>query len=253
MRFIHDGFAALRIRDDEDRVLALDPWEEQECDVIALSGGPWAERYAGLDALLTSDKRPEVVAPEPLAGWLEQAYGVSVHIPPCSVSGFSFVALPYTPCEPSGGGVDRVRAALRRPRWAVDRLTARRRLPEAPPHAWRIELRHGHRFAHLGLALHSDTPSAWIARARTELLAEVDNVLAGYSHGESAAFIRHIVSLMPARLLITDQVADLRRAAGLPVQLITPTRDELVRSDCESHVFVSGTAMRFEQDDTVKR
>jgi hypothetical protein len=44
-----------------------------------------------------------------------------------------------------------------------------------------------------------------------------------------------------------------RRAAGLPTALITPTRDVLVARNLETHPFVSGTSVRFEVDDTIKR
>ena len=78
-------------------------------------------------------------------------------------------------------------------------------------------------------------------------------VLASFPTGEEEAFIEHIVALSPPRLLLMDQTNDLRRAAGLPAQLLTPIRDRLMQQDIDTHVFVAATSYRFEPDDTVKR
>ena len=251
MRLLHEGFAALHIIDDDQKRIVLDPREPVDAGVVLLSGGPWAERFAAVDAMIA--KRPVFVTSSDVAEWLRSLdASLDVRQPPCTIGGLTIDAVAYTALEPAGGGLDKVRAAIRRPRWASDRLAARRRLPDAAPLAWRLQVPHGHDLVHLGLALHNETPASFLDAVRP-WVQTAENVLATYPHGEADAFVRHVRSLRPRRTLITDQTNDLRRAAGLPVDLLTPTRDVLVGDDLEVHVFVSGTSFRFEPDDTVKR
>jgi hypothetical protein len=240
---VHDGFATLRIITDTSSVVVFDPHDEVEADAVVLSGGPWAERWSGLTRVPSG---VPVVAPRGASA------DRPMHAPPATVGGVALEALAYAPYEYEGGQLDRVRAALRHPRFATDRIRARRGVPDVAPHAYRISVPNGHTLVHLGLALHRGTTAAWLDSVRPWVEA-ADNVIAGYPHGEGEAAVRHLVNLAPKRVLFMDQVNDLRRAAGLDVQLLTPHRDALMDQGVETHVFVSGVSLRFEEDDTVKR
>jgi hypothetical protein len=252
MRILHDGFSALRLIDDHGRFVLIDPNDDAAfADVngtvaaaVVVTGGPWAERYAG--AALLAD-RTTLVADAAVI----EALGGRGAPPPATVDGFSFEALAYTPAEPRSGGRDRVAAAVLNPRWALGRLAARNKLPDAPPVALRIGVADGHELVHLGLSLHRDTPPEWIAEVAP--WCEGRTVVAGYPHGDGEVFVAHVLALKPRRLLLCDQSNDVRRAAGLPTELVTPVRDVLVARGLETHPFVSGTSVRFERDDTIKR
>jgi hypothetical protein len=259
VRILHDGYAALRLYDDEERFLLVDPFETRywhdvkgaDAEAVVLTGGPWAERYDGVLALVKEGRRPRVVAPAPILDWLGKHGAIEGLTAPCTVAGTTIEMVPYDPFEPVTGRRDRVRAALGRPRWALDRFVAARDLPDAPPHLLRMVVPNGHTIAHLGVALHRNTDPAVLSEVRR--LSEGAVVVAGYAHGEQDAFVEHITALAPRRLLLCDQTNDVRRAAGLPTALITPTRDVLVARNLETHPFVSGTSVRFEVDDTIKR
>jgi hypothetical protein len=259
VRILHDGFAALRMYDDDERFFLVDPFDTThwhdvkgaDAEAVILTGGPWAERYDGVLALVREGRKPRVVAPAAILDWLGQ-HGAIEGVPaPCEISGTRIELVPYTPIDPVTGRRDRVRAAIGNPRWALSRAAARRDLPDVPPHMARFGVPHGHTIAHLGVALHRDTDPGVLAEARR--LSEGAIVLSGYPHAESEAFVEHITTLAPRKLVLCDQTNDLRRAAGLPTELITPTRDVLVGRGVETHPFVSGTSVRFEKDDTIKR
>jgi len=252
LRLTHDGFAALRIEDDNGRMLFVDPHEPSDFDYVALTGGPWAERFAGVGQHTESHGHASLLGPEETVGWVRQRPQLQPAAYPGQLGDFGIQALPYTPLESTHANVDKLRAALRNPVWASQRVVSKRGLPFCEPVALRIDVPQDHAIALLGLALHSHTPSRWIARAR-QLLEGVELVLASFPTGEEEAFIEHIVALSPPRLLLMDQTNDLRRAAGLPAQLLTPIRDRLMQQDIDTHVFVAATSYRFEPDDTVKR
>ncbi len=244
MRLVHDGYAALRILDDRDRILLVDPSEVRHAtDVrgrraawVCLTGGPWPERYLAAKEVIGLG--PVVAGPPPLSGTFGRALDWR------GVDGVTVEAQAYTPpAEPTVTGV---RARLRR-RWST-----RSEAPiEAPPHVLRLEIAEGHRLVHLGLSLHADTPSAFLDRVQPWM--ENATVIAGFAHGHSEPFLEALTRLRPRRVLLMDQIADKRRELGLPVELVTPVRDVLVSRGIETHPFVSGTSHRFERDDTVKR
>ena len=238
MRLTHEGFSTLKLVDDDGTTLVIDPHAPIDADLVACSGGPWSERYMGFDG------SQSLVAGPDLADVLG---GKST---PCEVAGIAFRSANYEPLPGRADALAKARAALKSPAWAASRLRARMKTPDAPPVAWRIAVPN-HTIAHLGLSLHRHTTSKVIAHIRA-LIEGVDLVLAGYPSGEEDAFVEQILSLSPKRLVLFDQVNDLRRTAKLPVETITPTRDRLMELGVETYVLVSGVSMRFEKDDTVK-
>lgn len=244
MRLIHDGFAALRILDDRDRILLVDPSDAKNAtDVrgrkaawLCLTGGPWPERYRAADAVT---RLGPVLCGPPDAGravggdWAWRA-----------LDGMTIEAVPYVPPDqaPERG----LRARFKR------RLGSE---PDAAfdvaPHALRLGVADGHQLVHLGLALHAGTSPAFLEQIRPWI--EGATLLAGFGYGHGEPFLEHVTALRPRRVLLMDQTSDRRREQGLPVELVTPVRDVLVSRGIETHPFVSGTSHRFEPDDTIKR
>lgn len=259
VRILHDGFSALRFVDDDERFFLVDPADDARYDdvrgdhavAIVLSGGPWAERYGGAVQLARAGRRPTVIASRPVLDWLANHGEIVAHEPPATFPGAAVEAMPYAPYEPKRGTRDRLRAAIRRPKFALGRLQRRFELPDTPPLAWRLRVAHDHVIVHLGLGLHPGADAGFLDRARAWCDGAV--VIAGYPHGEGAAFIEHIRALRPKRLLLMDQTNDVRRQAGLDTELVTPVRDALVGLGIDTHPYVSGVSVRFEQDDTIKR
>lgn len=258
MRILHDGHAGLRFIDDEERFYLLDPYDASGfADVkgrtargVWLSGGPWVDRLTGARAILATGARPIVVAEPSLAGWLGDT---ETRDPDQGqIDGLAWTSWTYEPPEESRRGIgDKVRAALRNPRWALGRLGARRAVPVSKPRAWRFEVHNGHHIVQLGLALHARTPDAFVADAAERCRGAV--LVAGYLPGDAEAFVRQIEAIRPSRLLLMDFVNDLRRDAGLPIEIVTPTRDRILDLGIDAHPFVSGVSVRFEEDDTIKR
>lgn len=258
MRILHDGHAGLRFIDDEERFYLVDPFDAsfwadvkgRTASGIFLSGGPWVDRLTGARAILASGARPVVVAEPSLAGWLGD---VEAHDPDQGrVAGIGYLSWAYEPpVETTRGVGDKLRAAVRNPRWALGRLGARRAVPVSKPRCWRFDVDHGHRIVHLGLALHAGTSDAFVADAAARCEGAV--VIAGYLPGDADAFVRQVLAIRPARLLLIDVVNDLRRDAGLPIEIVTPTRDRILEEGIDAHPFVSGVSVRFEKDDTIKR
>lgn len=258
MRILHDGHAGLRFIDDDERFYLVDPYDTSGwADVkghtargIWLSGGPWADRLTGTRAILASGAKPVVVAEPSLAGWLGD---VEARDPDEGrIDGIAYTSWAYeAPVETTRGVGDKLRAALRNPRWALGRLGARRAAPVSKPRCWRFDIDVGHRIVHLGLALHRATSDAFVADAAARCHGAV--VIAGYLPGDDDAFVQQVLAIQPARLLLMDVVNDLRRDAGLPIEIVTPTRDRILEAAIDAHPFVSGVSVRFEKDDTVKR
>jgi hypothetical protein len=244
LRLIHDGYAALRILDDRERILLIDPVDAKNAtDVrgrkvswLCLTGGPWAERYRAAEAVIALG--PVVAGPPALSKQL----GVDVGWR--GIEGLTIEALPYVPPEdtPERG----LRARVRR------RLGSETESGfDVPPHVLRLEIADGHPFVHLGLSLHAGTPPSFIEEVRPWIPGAT--VIAGFGFGHGEPFLEWITALRPGRVLLTDQTSDQRRADGKGVELVTPVRDVLVSRGIETHPFVSGTSHRFERDDTVKR
>lgn len=259
LRILHEGFAGLRIVDDHDRFVLVDPHDDagwtdpkgRHAAAIVLSGGPWAERYAGAAAIAGDARRPWVIGAPAALDWLAKAGEITPKATPATVERFEVSATAYAPRQPRGARRDRVAAALKRPRWAARRWMARAGLPDAPPAMLRLRVADDHDFAHLGLALHGDQGSAFVAKARA-FCEGADFVLAALPRGDEDAFVAQVLAIAPPRLVLIDQTGDVRRAAGLSGDLLTPVRDRLVAEGLETHVLVAGTSIRFEQDDTIK-
>jgi L-ascorbate metabolism protein UlaG (beta-lactamase superfamily) len=261
MRILHEGHSALRIVDDEERVLLVDPYESKDAftdargaraHAVLLSGGPWVERYRGVVEMAKARRRPRVVASRPVLDWVATQGGIEAVEADCEVTGTFVEALPYEIAEPERGTRDKLRAALTSPKFAAERFRGRRGLPETQPFAWRWKIPNNHLVVHLGLSLHDHTSAAWLEQCRV-WCEGATAVVAGYPIGQSEAFIAHIMALKPRRVLIMDQTNDLRRDAGLPAEIITPVRDTLVARGVEAHPLVSGVSLRFDKDDTIKR
>lgn len=248
MRLVHEGFCTLLCEDDRLQRWLFDPQEPDEADVYVFSGLPDPYAAQGLLEVIRRGDDPVVVAPRAAHDWLRSHGKVQLSTPD---EHEALTALPYQ-APPSGaarrrGLRNRVKARLGRlPEIAVD-------LPSLHPVAWRLEVPDGHVVVHLGLALHDNTPAAWLDEARSVLLEGHTNLVAGYGLHQERAFIGHIRSLEPKRLLLMDLNNDRRRLEGREVPLITPTRDALLDAGLETHVFVSGVSQRFEPDNTVKR
>lgn len=238
MRIEHLGHAGLRLVDDDGSGLLLDPYDVPDSgEPVLLTGGPWAERWRG--ALLGGLVR--VAAPD--GAWRG---GLTY---PAMVGEARVRALPYE-APTVRTQLDRARALLRHPRTSWRHRGLKGRMPSAGPVALRLELPQDRVVVYLGLALHGGASSGWLASAR--LLCEgAELVIAGPAPGEHEPFEELAVQLGPRRLLVTDQVNDLRRDLDLPTRGITLLRDRLEARGVDAHVLVAGIRMRFEADLTV--
>lgn len=202
-------------------------------DIVVVTG---PTRVRGILAALDAGVRPTVVAPEPVFDWLVR-HGVNDGGPvPRSIDGVGFDAMNYAPAH--ARVTDRLRGAMRR-------LRERERPPACEPQILELTFPDHLRLVHLDLSLHAGVDEAWVTRAAARF-GNPDLLLLGLPHGEGSAVLRLLPRFGPNRVLLAEMTNDERREAGLPTELVTPTRDELVRHGLDVHVFATQASFRFE-------
>lgn len=194
----------------------------------------------------TVEARGRGVAPPVLAQPELLAYvGGPGHTPPAEIDGVAVSFLPYAPAPVPRA--ERLRgwvAAARAPRRLLQRVQ-QDKLPAAPPVAFQLRFPDGRRLAYLGLALHSQTPAAWVEQA-IAAYGGADWLITGVVEGEQAALAQALPRFAGKRVLVADLTGDLRRAAGLPHGLLTPLVDGLVEAGIDAYVFATRSSFRFE-------
>lgn len=233
LRLAHPDGAELRV-ERKGRWLRIDPATAPDPEEIAILTGPSPTRLRATAEAARAGKTPQVLAPEPIAAWLRAQGPIRDAAPLLGAEGLSVEWMPYTP------------AAASRPLGAA--LRARLRTdprPAADPHVVQIAFPDGSRLLHLDLSLHARTEEAWVDAAVARFGAP-EWLLVGVEWGEARAIVRHVPRFAAKRVLLLDIGSAERREAGLPTELVTPCRDELVAAGVEAHVFATQASYRFE-------
>ena len=131
------------------------------------------------------------------------------------------------------------------PAKAMRQLAGQIRLPESPPQIVEILFEDGSRLLHLDLSLHRETPSEWLDQVVSQF-AEPEWLLVGQPMGEADALLQLLPRFKPRRVLVAELLNTERRRLGLPVELVTLTRDRLLSAGLEAHVFAPQASYRFE-------
>lgn len=248
LRLVHEGGRALRVERRGPTVLfdpILPPRRE---DIVVLTGGRPEQREA-TERAITAGVHPRVVAPAEgheglrAKGLPADRIGTSLREP----DGLEIRQWAY---PPAGEGrpdpaPQALLGAVRRPRATMARVLGRRGACPFPPQVSRLTLPDGGRLVHLGLSLHPQTDPAWLATVLPEL-AGAEWLLVGSDSGFQDAVHRHLPAFGGRHLLLVDLVGDARRAAGRPVELLTPLADRLCEARLNAYVLPSGVSYRFE-------
>lgn len=240
LRIVHHGTAGLRI-ERKGRWILVDPTDRPTTDNIVVLTGPGADRVKGAWEAAKAGVKPTVVASAPVMEWLREAGPVEGEPPPQRIDGVTVEALSYTPPRSSTMG-ELLRMG---PATAVRQLSSRARLATAEPQVICLQFEDGSRLLHLDLSLHRDTPPAWLEEAVTRF-GGADWVMVGCTYGEAEAVVRLLPRFSPKKVLLTELVNTERKRLGLPIELVTPTRDRLVGAGLETHVFAPHASYRFE-------
>lgn len=228
------------------RPVVFDPATEPgESDLVILTG-PSPDRMRATAAALKSGRRLHVVASDEAYDWLVRLGPIEGGPAPRTVDGIQIQSMRYeAPPEirPLPRRLVGYVGALR-PGAALRHLRERAELPDGPPHVWHLRFPDGGRLLHLDLALHPGQSGDWVDRAAAAF-GGADWVVVGnqYQQGEG---LRRWLHRFGGRVLLADLVNDERRARGLPTELLTPVRDELVAAGVDTHVFATQTSYRFE-------
>jgi hypothetical protein len=216
-----------------------------EGEIIVLTG-PAPDRLRATAAVVKAGKRPIVVASDELCDWLTRLGPIDGGPGPREVAGVKFDSMRYDPPSGARPFPQRIAAYVGalRPGAALRHLRERSETPDGQPHIWQVTFPDGGRFLHLDLALHSGQNGDWVDRA-AGAFGNPDWLLLGAAHGEGEG-VRRWISRFGGRVLLTDLVNGERRAMGLPVELVTPLRDQLMAAGVDTHVFATQASYRFE-------
>jgi hypothetical protein len=248
LRLVHEGGQALRLERRGPTVL-FDPVTAPSSSDIVVLTGPRPEQVAATARAIAGGARPRVVGPAAALDWLRQA-GLPADRAVERLSdpdGLEICQWAY-PAPAGRRPEDAPRAllgGLLRPRGALRRVLQRREAPAFSPQISRLTLPDGARVVHLGLALNRSTDAGWLASLLPELVG-AEWLLLGSDSGQQEAVFRQVADYRPRHLLLVDLVGDARRAAGLPVELLTPLADRLCASGLDAYVLPSGVSYRFE-------
>ena len=239
LRLIHGGGGHIKI-ERKGRWVQIDPVERPETDAIVVLTSAVAERVQATWASAKAGVKPTVLAADALLNWVQEAGPVQALGTPALVDGLRITTLPYQ--------------ALRTPPWellrmgpakAMRQLAGQIRLPESPPQIVEILFEDGSRLLHLDLSIHRETPSEWLDQVVSQF-AEPEWLLVGQPMGEADALVQVLPRFKPRRVLVAELLNTERRRLGLPVELVTITRDRLLNAGLEAHVFAPQASYRFE-------
>lgn len=251
LRLELEGDASLRM-ERPGRTFRFDPGRAPDDDAVLLLTWNETERLVGAREAVAAGRAPTVLADPALLSWLSEAGEVQGASPgpddPVTVDGVEVRFYPYTPIPYAEGAelLYKVSSAVAGPGRALRRLLARQRQPSAAPVAVSLQLPDGGHFVHLNLALHRDTPDAWLDQALSRF-AGSDWILAGVDYGHEDAFLEKIARFDARHILVADLVSDVRRALGLPTGVLTPLVDRLREQGLDAYVFATRASFRFEK------
>lgn len=228
-------------------MILIDPvLEPAEEDIVVITG-PSPTRLRGTVAALKAGKRLTVVAPDPIFDALGKLGRVEGGSGPREIDGVKFDGMLYSP-PAAARPIEhffQASVAASRPRAALRRLAEQVRGPGGEP--WIVELTFpdGGRLLHLDVALHKHVDEAWITRAAARF-GNAEWTVVGMAYGEGAAVLEWLPRFGVNRVLFVELLNGERRELGLPTELVTPWRDQLVAAGVEAHVFATQTSFRFE-------
>ncbi len=243
LRFSHHGRAEIRV-ERKGRRIVFDPVERPTPDDLVVLTGPAADRQRGVVEALRAGVRPTVIAPGSLREMLSKEGPMEGYSTPIELDGVRFASLGYVPSPSRPGDALRLPLAAG-PLTALRAFSERVRQPEAEPHIMQLTFPDGTRLLHLDLSLHRETTAEWVEQAR-EHYASPDWLIVGCPYGERAAVQKWLPRFSPARTLVAELVNTERKSLGLPTELVTPLRDQLVGLGLEVHVFAPQSGYRFE-------
>lgn len=241
LRILHSGNASLRI-ERKGRWILVDPVERPTTDNIVVLTNPGADRVKGTWEATKAGVKPTVIASEGILTWLREAGNIEGSPPPQSIDGVQVTATAYSPQRTSSSVGDLLRMG---PATAVRQLAGRSRLPTADPQVTCLTFEDQSRMLHLDLSLHRETPESWL-EAAIAAYGGADWVICGVPHGEADAVVRMLPAFKPKKILLTEMVNTERKRLGMPIELVTPTRDRLLHAGLETHVFAPHASYRFE-------
>ncbi|HCH65171.1 MAG TPA: hypothetical protein DFR83_20370, partial [Deltaproteobacteria bacterium] len=246
LRIEHEGALSLRM-DRRGRPIRFDPISTPSADAIVILTGAWPEQLVATRDAVRAGQSPTVVAPPPIIDWLSSQGAVrtvptATEIDGLTVEQRAFSPIPYaTPLET----VFKLQSALRRPDRAARRLVQRVEMPRCAPMVTRVRFPDGNHLVHASLCLHDGTPDAWFAKLVADW-ARPEWLLLGVDFGQGDAAIARAGDFNARHILVTDLLSDLRRSLGLPTELLTPVRDNMLNRGLAADVFVSGAGLRYE-------
>lgn len=243
LRLSHHGRAEIRL-ERKGRPFVFDPVNRPGPDDVVLLTGPAADRLRGTLEAVRAGVRPTVIASPPILDALAREGKIEAVHAPTTFDGVNVQVLGYPACP--SRTVDAMRLPLAAgPLSALRAMSERVRQVEAEPQVVQLTFPDGSRLLHLNLALHRDTPAEWVEQAR-EHFAGAEWLIVGAPHGEREAVLRFIPRFSPRRVLVAELVNTERKELGLPIELVTPLRDQLVGLGLEAHVFAPHSGYRFE-------
>lgn len=245
LRLTHPDRAELRL-EWKGRPIVIDPVDVLPGDLVLLTSAS-PDRIRGTAAAVAKGDRPDVVADPAVLEWLKRqgplgAASASDGV----VAGVTFRSVPYTPVPETRPVSYFLKASIGalRPRATLGGIRERASLPEAQPRVWELTLPDVGRLLHLDLALHRQTPAAWLDAMKD--FHDADWVIVGSAWGENDGVSNHIRAFKPKQLLITELINGERRARGLPCEGVTILRDRLHEVGESAHVFATQASYRFE-------
>ena len=248
LRVQHPEYAEVRI-ERKGRFLRIDPSDPPTADEVVVLTSAAPHRARATVEALQAGVRLTVVATRPVLEWLGGLGTIEGSTFPATVDGVTIDALGYAPprqARPLGHFL-RASVAGARPAASLRRLAeqVQVRYPTVEPQVLQLTFEDGARLLHLDLALHAGTDEAWIERVIARFGAP-EWLVVGFAWGEGAAVVRHAGRFGARRVLVAELQNAERRELGLPTELVTPIRDQLVGQGLESHVFATQASYRFE-------
>ena len=260
LRLEHEGGASIRV-ERAGRWLRFDPiapdraWEALGdmpyatalgADDIVVLTFPEHERLVATAHAVRDGLKPTVVASPEILAWLAEFGALEPVTAPTTLDGIDIELMSFEPIPYAEGAEIAWKAwsALSRPGPSLTRLKNRLRLPRCQPSAVSLTVG-GRRLVHLNMALHNNTPPAWMAEAVARF-GGADWLLLGVDYGHEEGFMERVARLGARQVLVTDLVSDVRREMGLPTTLLTLLVDRLREQGLDAYVFASRSSFRFE-------
>jgi len=246
LRIQHPEYAEIRL-ERKGRFLRIDPVEPPAEDEVVVLTSSAPHRARGTVEALKEGRKLTVVASAAVLEWLRGLGTIDGHTFPATVDGLTIDGIPYAaaPTARPLSHMFRASVAGARAGTTLKRLSEQVRFPTTEPHAVEVLLEDGGRMVHLDLALHRGTDPDWLGRAAARFTG-AEWLLVGIPWGEGEGVVQHVGRFGAKRVLLTELSNAERRESGLPTELVTPWRDQLVATGAEAHVFATQASYRFE-------